>query len=126
MDRNYSNNEEALTVAKRALYLAWVAAGGPQGAGFLQDRGEQPEENVWKQAYDMGDYSGRHPGMESGSVNADYVFGRMLKLRFSIKGKTIHHSDNECRRNYQSWCGTYPTYKALFDAAETEALKKAA
>lgn len=123
MERKYGSNEEALNVAKRALYLAWKAAGGPTGAGFLQDRGEQPEEDVWKRAYGMGDYSGRRAGTPPERVDADYVFGRMLKLYFTVKGSTINHSDNEPRRDYQAWCGRYPTYAALFDAAEAEVLK---
>lgn len=126
MERNYSNNEEALNVAKRALYLAWKAAGGTAGYGFLQDRGEQSEDNVWKQAYDMGDYSGRRAGTPSERIDADYVFGRMLKLYFTVKGNTINHGDQEPRRDYQAWCGKYPTYAALFDTAESEVLKKAA
>lgn len=36
---------------------------------------------------------------------------------------TIKHDDYEPRRDYQAWCGKYPTFAALFDAAETEVLK---
>ncbi len=122
MERKYSNNEEALNVAKKAIYLAWQACGGPMGAGFLQDKGEHPEDAVWTQAYDQRDYAGRHGPAER--VSADYVFGRMMKLHFTLKANTIKHDTYEPRRDYQAWCGRYPTYAALFDAAEKAVLEK--
>jgi hypothetical protein len=125
MERNYSSNEEALAVAKEVMWLAWVAAGGPSGAGFLRDKPGADKEAVWKNAYNNEDYSGRRHGPAE-QVSADYVFGRMLKLTFRVKGNTITHRDEEPRWDYQSWCGKYKTYAALFDAAETAVLQKAA
>jgi hypothetical protein len=107
MERKYANAEQALNVAKEAMFLAWQACGGPK-----QDR-----ETVWDHAYNERDYSG---GRREGSkhVNADYVMGRMMKLRFKIDGDSIDIPDHEPRRDYQAWCGQYQTYAALFDAAE--------
>lgn len=117
MERKYGSNEEALAVAKEAIWLAWNACGGPMGAGVLQDRGQQPKDKVWDQAYNQRDYAGRHGPAEA--VNADYVFGRMMKLYFTVKGDTITHRDEAPRWDYQAWCGKYKSYAALFDAAET-------
>jgi hypothetical protein len=126
MERKYGNHEEAIAVAKEAIWLAWTACGGTSGAGFLQDNPDAKKDQVWDRAYNMGDYSGRRVGMKPTAVNADYVFGRMMKLYFKVEGDSITHDDQEPRRDYQAWCGRYPSYAALFDAAETEVLKKAA
>lgn len=126
MDRNYGSNEEALNVAKQAVWLAWNACGGTSGYGFMQDRGpNQTPETVWDHAYNERDYHGRR-NEEPASINCDYVMGRMMKLYFTVKDKILTHRDGEGRRDYQAWCGKYPTYASLFDAAETEVLKKAA
>lgn len=116
MKRKYATKEEALNVAKEAIWLAWNACGGPAGMGFLQNKPNAEKEKVWEQAYNQGDYALRHGGPER--VSADYVFGRMMKLRFKLDGDTIDHDDYEPRRDYQAWCGTYKTFSALFDAAE--------
>jgi hypothetical protein len=125
MERKYGSNDEALAVAKEALWLAWNAAGGPSGMGIFRNNPDASKEQVWENAYNMGDYSGRDP-MEPSRVNADYVFGRMLKLRFRINGNVLDVPDHDPRGDYQGWCYQYKTYAALFDAAETEVLKKAA
>lgn len=117
MERKYESKEKAMDVAKNAVYLAWQACGGPLRMGFFRDRGHQDKEAVWKQAYDQGDYSMRHGGPES--VDCDYVFGRMMKLYFTVEGDTIKHSDGKPRSDYQAWCGKYPTYDELFSAAES-------
>ena len=118
MERKYESNEKALAVAKEAIWLAWQACGGPSGYGLMRDKPSADRDAVWKQAYERGDYSGRHPGERPEDVSADYVFGRMMKLYFKVKGDTISHNDSTPRRDYQAWCGRYPTYAALFDAAE--------
>lgn len=117
MERKYGNHEEALTVAKEAVFLAWRACGGPLGMGVFQDRGPgQSKDAVWNQAYHQLNYASHNGRPED--VHADYVFGRMMKLYFKVDGTAINHSDSECRRDYQAWCGKYPTYAELFDAAE--------
>lgn len=122
MERKYGSNEEALAVAKEAIWLAWKACGGSVGMGVLQANDQAKKDEVWKRAYDQGDYAMRHGTPEE--VNADYVFGRMMKLYFTVKGDTIKHRDNEPRGDYQSWCYVYKTYAALFDAAETSVLSQ--
>ena len=127
MRREYKSETEATEVLKEALWLAWVAAGGTRGMGVLQDNPRAQKEQVWDQAYNMKDYSGRHDGMRNGDLNADYVFGRMLKLRIGRPSQTILKiSDQQPRMDYQSWCGVYQTYGALFDAAEKIQTKEAA
>jgi hypothetical protein len=117
MERKYESKEESLAVAKEALWLAWNACGGTSGYGFLQNKPDAGKDAVWDGAYNARDYAGGHKGGE-GYVNADYVFGRMMKLRFEIKGDTLEFSDNTPRGDYQAWCYKYPSYAALFDAAK--------
>lgn len=58
----------------------------------------------------------------TGWVNLDYVGGRMVKFRltpekdgyYEIADSAIPQSD------YQSWCGTYRTYRELLDSAGIE------
>lgn len=118
MERQYQSAAQALQVAQEAMWLAWTAAGRPSGMGILQDNPGADKNAVWNRAFNKGDYSGRL-GMKPHQVYADYVFGRMLKLIFSIKGDTISVPDSEPQCDYQGWCWKYKTYNALFDAAET-------
>lgn len=118
----YGSKEEALAVAKEAIWLAWVAAGGPSGNGFLRDNPSANKDQVWDCAYNMRDYAGRG-SMPEGRVNADYVFGRCMKLRFEIKGDTLEAPDYEPRRDYESWCYKYKTFLDLFRAAEESVIK---
>lgn len=108
----YSNPE---VLAKRIVFLAWKACGGPMGMGILQNNPGAGEAEVWKQAFGRGDYGGM--GAKAGQVYADYVFGRMMKLTLSWDASSVTLSDAECRLDYQSWCSTYPTYEALAKAA---------
>lgn len=126
MERKYGSKEEALEVAKEAVYLAWKACGDPAGYGVFQDRGpDQDREKVWEHAYNERDYYGRNPADEK-RINCDYVMGRMMKLRFKLDGEKITHHDYELRRDYQAWCAKYPTFASLFEAAELAALAKGA
>ncbi len=121
MQRKYGNAEQAMNVAKEAVYLAWQACGSPMGMGVFQDRGpKQDRDTVWDHAYSERDYAPRQR-TDVARVSCDYVMGRMMKLSFRVDGDTITHNDYECRHDYQSWCGTYPSFAALFDAAEDAA-----
>lgn len=107
-----------MAVAKEAVWLAWQACGGPIGYGFMQDKGpDQDREKVWDHAYNERDYSGTHQAGDD-RINCDYVMGRMMKLRFGLKGAIITHNDYPVDINYQSWFRKYPTFNALFEAAE--------
>jgi hypothetical protein len=110
-----------ITVAKRMVYLAWQKS-RCEGMGIFQDRGPQNEDAVWKQAYDRGDYPCGRINMEDGSCNADYVFGRMMKLYLQFTDNTVEFNDGAARSDYQSWAYKYPTFEVLFDAA-MESLK---
>lgn len=115
----FSSNETALAVAKEAVWLAWNACGGPRSFGVLRDNPDANKEAVWEQAYEMRDYAQRHGRPED--VNCDYVFGRMMKLRFTVKDGLLTFNDYEPRGDYQSWCHRYKTFRALFDAAAESA-----
>ena len=101
---------KAKKVVKRAMYLAWRACGCPTGMGFLQDRPGATEEDVWLSVGTLGE------------VNADYVFGRMMKL-------SLRYTDDEIvaglrgdppQPDYQGWCCIYPSVLALLEAAAAE------
>jgi hypothetical protein len=116
MQRTYKDKVEVIEVLKEALWLAWKAAGGTSGMGFLQDNPDATKEDVWDRVHNPGDYvvATSQPQM----LHADYVFGRMLKLRVEYTDTTITVDDAPPRRDYQSWCGEYRTYDELLTAAE--------
>lgn len=122
MDRKYSNHEEALNVAKEAMWLAWQAS-GVVGMGILQDKPGAMKEEVIKQTFrPQSDYAKEKNLPLEGS--ADYVFGRMMKTHFRINGDVVSFSNGEPRADYQSWVYTYRTYEALMDAAEMAVIKE--
>lgn len=48
----------------------------------------------------------------------DYFDGRMTKLYIESHGDgTYSLPDDKPRRDYQSWCGSFPTYRALVESA---------
>lgn len=109
-------------IVKRAFYLAWQACGGPLGMGFLQNKPDASEDDVWNNVYRGGDYTGNnmHGNNPSGKMYGDYVFGRMMKVGFQWDKDSITVSDSEPRRDYQAWCRKYPTYESLILAAVKE------
>jgi len=110
--------KKAMEIAKEALWLAWNACGSPYGMGMLQDNPNAEKEDVWKNAYNKGDYpGGRSFERNDAQVSADYVFGRMMKLYFKLTEDTLDIPEDECRSDYQSWCTKYPSYKFLFEKA---------
>jgi hypothetical protein len=92
-------------VAKRMLYLAWQAA-KVVGAGVMQDRPAATEDEVWSTQNPL-----------NGGVDADYLFGRMMKIGFDYDIEMIAIIESEQRSDYQSWCTAYPTYMDLLKAA---------
>ena len=109
------SNPEAL--AKRIVYTAFNAS-QVMGMGIFMDRGDQTEDEVWESAVGRHDYPGR-PSDGYNRVYCDYVNGRMMKLdvRWDDLGVYMPSDDHTPRLDYQSWCGTYPTYSALVDEA---------
>ena len=86
--------------------------------GFLQNNPGADKDAVWNNAYGQRDYPLRHGDVAQ--IDCDYVFGRMMKLRFRVEGNKISHPDHQPRADYQAWCYKYPTFDSLFDAGETE------
>jgi len=108
--------EQPTAVAQEALWLAWQACGGPSGMGVFQDHPGATKQDVIANVVGQGDYPGK-PLSSKKEINADYVFGRMMKLSFSIAKDGLLYSEYAPTPDYQSWCRTYPTYEALFQAA---------
>lgn len=123
MERTYSSNEEALNVAKEAMWLAYQAS-APMGLGFLHERGGESREDVIRATFrPQSDFAKKNDWPIEGS--ADYCHGRMMKIILKCKDGTLTCNDTP-RYDYQSWAGKYPTYAALIDAAEKVALVQAA
>lgn len=105
-------------VAKRAMWLAWQACGGPLGMGFLHDRPNATEDEVWVGARGAADYEGSVVKQsQAGEAHADYVFGRMMKLSLEYTEDTISFRDEAPTQGYQAWCGVFPSYMSLIEAA---------
>jgi len=110
---------EPKALVSRMMYLAWKAS-RMTGAGFLQNRGELSEDQVWQVMYEKEDYPGNSPFMSPnklGDVYADYVAGRMMKFRLKWTDDTIGTGNGPWRSDYQSFCCTYPTFNDLMAAA---------
>lgn len=105
-------------VAKEMLWLAWQACRGPIGMGILKDAPGASKDDVWSAMTGRYDYEGINCPAE-GEVNADYVFGRMMKLRFKFTKAGIEWPDHHetADPSYNSWARSYPTITALFEAA---------
>lgn len=120
MERTYKNKQQVESVLKEALWLAYCSAGHPVGMGIYQSNPTATKEDVWKNATGIGDYP--VATSREGMLYADYVFGRMMKLRINYGKKTIEVPDRELRWDYQAWSRTYKTYADLIDAAEKAVL----
>ncbi len=108
-------------VVKRAFWLAWQACGGTLGLGFLKNRPEASEDDVWAGVCEARDYGGIScKRIHDGGVYGDYVFGRMMKLSVKFTKDTITTRDDTPRADYQAWCLKYPSYDALINAAAEE------
>jgi len=118
----FKSTGELNDTLRRIFFLAWQNCGGPLGMGFLQDRPGATENDVWNNVQKRGDY----PDLASisavkqkdgkGSIHADYVFGRMMKLNvdFNFNDLTITMRDDEPRPDYQGWAKrTIKTYDDL-------------
>ena len=103
-------------VLKEAFWLAWMAS-QTFGAGRLQANPEATKDDVWTNIIEHGDYPGPSRTPE-GVYNADYVFGRMMKLVIWKDAGGIKVRDERLDLSYQSWCYVYPTYEALISAAK--------
>ena len=82
--------------------------------GVLKDAPGADKDAVWQNVRSSGDYP-RNRNAPS-QPSADYVFGRMMKLRVEYGPESITFPDHHPSRDYQAWAVDYPTYDALFDA----------
>ena len=98
-------------LAKRIMWLAYQAS-HVFGMGKLQERNDATEDIVWEHTHLEGEYS----------ASADYVFGRMIKLRIYFNDSEIVKADRGRDPNpeYQSWYCKYKTFADLVTAAELE------
>lgn len=98
----------------RALWLAFQAS-APMGMGFLHasHASQQTEETLFEAC---------EPDAASDAaidIYTDYVFGRMMKTRFTVGADgALKISPETPRHDYQSWSGVYPTATALIKATE--------
>ena len=111
---------QAISVAKRMLFLAYNASAPASGMGMFQEArlGGKPadEETVWNCAYNAEDYMGlKHE--PPNVVHADYVFGRMMKWSCKWEKNVLSIRDDNYHWEYQSFSGSYPTSKDLVVAA---------
>lgn len=105
-------------VVKRAMFLAYQAS-RTAGMGVFQARDGITEDDVWKNAYNNGDYPGGRMSRKTNDVYGDYVFGRMMKVGFKWTDRQIEVREEQPRPDYQSWAFQYRSYRDLIDAAVT-------
>ena len=109
--------ENPKEVAHEMLWLAWQACGGPVGMGLLQDRPNVTKKDVVQNVASSGDYPGNASGNSEIKLYADYVFGRMMKLRIDIKEDRIEIMNDKVDSAYNGWHREFPTYKKLIGRA---------
>ncbi len=111
--------EKMEAVMKRYFWLAWQAAGGTFGAGWVQDHPSGTEDEVYNNVLTAGDYPGPARSRPNHLV-ADYVFGRMLKLGIRWEDNILEVQDGKAQIDYQAWGCKYASEAVLLDAAIKE------
>lgn len=104
-------------LASRMFFLAWKACGGTTGLGYLQDRPDAFENDVFKNVVMQGDYYPIERRTMFGDLHAEYVFGRMMKLTIRIKEDSVQILNDKFFINYNGFYSTYPTPQDLAKAA---------
>lgn len=114
----FLNPEDARTFVNEFFYEAWKAS-TVVGLGILQDRGpDLTPEDIIRNVFNHSDYS---PALElqsyAGSIYADYVFGRMMKvgLNVNLDDCKVLVNDIDCSPDYQSWSRVYETVDQLIN-----------
>lgn len=101
---------------KRLFYVAWQAS-VTLGMGRIQANPAATEADVWRNIWHAGDYPVRVTPAQPGVVNADYVFGKMMKLAVTFTETMFSVTHGEAPRyDYQSWALIYPNVDKLIDA----------
>ena len=90
-------------VIKEMMWLAWCACNSPLGL----DKSMRTKEEIWSMV-ELGEKR----------ADADYILGRMMKLRLQWDNNSIIYPDNPPRSDYQAWCHKYPTYERLIKEAQ--------
>ena len=122
----FKNVGELNDTIRRIFFLAYNACSRASGMGIFQSRESVSETDVWSNVCRRGDYPTTESGITTkngvGDADADYVFGRMMKLtfQFDFKKLTITMPDYRADPEYQGWERLYKTYDALVDAATKE------
>lgn len=106
---------------KEIFWLAWQACGAPAGMGVLQDRPNATKDDVWATVtaggHDMNRLLKILP-QQGGEFDADYIFGRMMKLTVTVKpGGTVEMPSQPPNPEYQGWARAYKSYNDLLAAA---------
>lgn len=96
-------------VACRAMFLAYEAS-AVVGMGRLQARDGAAEGDLILNLV-------RPDAAGVGTMYADYVYGRMMKLRINYGANFVADNDRPLSLDYQSWARVYPTFDALIAAA---------
>ena len=104
--------EHPIAFIRRMFFLAYNAS-DVYGMGFLQEKEDASEEEVWKNIQNCGDYPGPTSSV-GGKFVADYVFGHMMKLYITVEGDTISFND-KWKPDCQSFCTVY-TPQSLVDS----------
>lgn len=118
-------------LARKMVWLAYKAS-NPVGLGNLQYREDITEETLWNSA-DVAKLTKAEPisswteriGILCGKgrpsttcVSCDYVFGRMVKLKFSFTDSDVAIDyDQTVSCDYQSWASSYQSIQQLRHAA---------
>ena len=104
-------------VCKEAFWLAWNACGGTTGMGVLQDNPLATRDEIWQLVTGQTCRDYIIPRGETLKPYADYVFGRMMKIGFTVLEDGIEYWKDAVRGDYQAWAYEYPTTTALLEAA---------
>src|SRR6185295_20109256 len=96
--------ENGRAVAKRMLKLAFDASSVVGMGVFQYRRRQKDDDSIWNEFYDKG------------SVVADYLNGRMMKLYFNFGDDFVESTEMNWRPDYQSFCTKYPTFESLVNA----------
>lgn len=93
--------------AKRAIFLAYVAALGesPKGIG---------EEAVWDRVRSAGDFSGIFNPNTDDTVFADIVYGKRIKLAMDFGDDFVICTQTDFNPIHHQWLMRYPTAEELF------------
>lgn len=102
----------------RLLFLAYESS-SVFGMGKIQARPGMDEKMVFSNIIRSGDYPGRV--VQQGTINADYVFGKMMKISIRLHGENVFEFlGGEPRSDYQSWCTRYKTYENLVQVTSSD------